>query len=138
VTIRAMPRVLLAVSILFAAPACQRAQASKRGPTPRERQLAAGLDALEAKVRHIRTNDDHLARLTRKTWEQIASVEERLDSLVATLDHFKLKLKDASSAAAGAASEAGTAAARAADLARRLAVLEKRFDYHLKHPLGGG
>jgi hypothetical protein len=66
----------------------------------------------------------------------MGALSHRLDATVATLDRLKTKLGGAASAADGATSLASQAEARAADLARQLAVLGKRFDYHLKHDPG--
>ena len=136
-TIRAMPRVLV-VALLVAAPACQQAQASRGGPTPRERELAASLDALRAQVRQIRVDDRHLGRVARTATRHLEALGDRLDLVATKLADFKVKLADGGAIAASAAADAKAVAARAAELARQLAILEQRFDYHLKHSQGGG
>ena len=136
-TIRAMPRVLL-VALLVAAPACQQAQASRSGPTPRELELAADLDALRTQVRQIRVDDKHLGRLARTATGHIQALGHRLDRVATRLADLKEKLADGGAIAASAAADAKAAAARAAELAQQLAILEQRFDYHLKHSQGGG
>jgi septal ring factor EnvC (AmiA/AmiB activator) len=131
-----MPRVLLALSILVAAPACQQAAASRPTVSARDREVAARLDALEGQVGRIRAGYKQLTRAAAKTSHRIASLARRLDGAAAALEKFKHKLGDAGSATAAAAAAADSAAAQAAELARRLALLEKRFEYHLKHDPG--
>jgi septal ring factor EnvC (AmiA/AmiB activator) len=131
-----MPRVLLGLSLLLAAPACQQAAASRSAVSAHDQEVAARLDALEGQVRRIHADDKQLTRAAAKTSHRIASLARRLDGAAATLERLKHKLGDAGSATAAAAAAADSAASQAAELARRLAILEKRFEYHLKHDPG--
>jgi ABC-type transporter Mla subunit MlaD len=131
-----MPRVFLALLVLFGAPACQQAGASRKSTSAADRAVAVRLDALEHQMGTIRATDRRLSRSTASASRQMVALSHRLDATVATLDRLKTKLGGAVSAADGATSLATQAAARAADLARQLAILEKRFDYHLKHSSG--
>jgi chromosome segregation ATPase len=136
VTIRAMPRVLLALFVLFGAPACQQAEASRNAVTARDRQVAARLDTLDREVAHLKSREKRFARVAGATSSRIAALSRRLDAAVARLGHLRTKLGTINSAAGRAAAAADSAAAQAAELAVRLAVLEKRFEYHLKHDPG--
>ncbi len=135
-TIRAMPRVLLALLVLVGAPACQQAEASRNTVTAQDRQVAGRLDRLDREVGHLKSREKRFARAAGATSSRIAALSRRLDAVVAKLGHLKTKLGTINSAAGAAAAAADSAAAQAAELARRLAVLEKRFDYHLKHDPG--
>jgi septal ring factor EnvC (AmiA/AmiB activator) len=132
-----MPRVLLALLVLFGAPACQQAAAS-RGDTfsARDRQVSARLDGLDRQLRALRADQQHLVATAGKASARIASLARRLDAAAAKLGHLQGKVAGVDSAAAAATASAGSAGAQAAELARRLAILEKRFEYHLKHDPG--
>jgi chromosome segregation ATPase len=143
VTIRAMPRVLLVLLILFVAPACQQAQASRNGLSAADREVDARVDALEHQLHTIRKDQARLSRADKNASRQMATLAHRLDATATVLDRIKTKLGELRSKVDGAVSQAGQAAseasqatARAAALAQRLAVLEKRFDYHLRHDPG--
>jgi septal ring factor EnvC (AmiA/AmiB activator) len=131
-----MPRVLLALSVLFGAPACQQAQASRNTVTARDRQVAGRLGRLNREVAHLESRQKRFAGAVGATSSRIAALSRRMDAVVARLGHLRTKLGTINAAAGAAAAAADSAAAQAAELARRLAVLEKRFDYHLKHDPG--
>jgi chromosome segregation ATPase len=131
-----MPRVLLALFVLFGAPACQQAQASRNTVTARDRQVAGRLDMLDRQVAHLTSKEKRFARAAGATSSRIAALSRHLDAAVTKLGHLRTKLGTTNAAVRAAAAAADSAAAQAAELARRLAVLEKRFDYHLKHDPG--
>jgi chromosome segregation ATPase len=131
-----MPRVLLALFVLFGAPACRQAEASRNAVTARDRQVADRLDRLDREVAHVKSREKRFARVAGATSSRIAALSRRLDAAVAKLGHLRTKLGTINSAVGRAAAAADSAAAQAAELARRLAVLEKRFEYHLKHDPG--
>ena len=135
-TIRTMPRVLLALCVLLAAPACRQARASRSGPSARDKQIAARLDTLEQKVENFGNGNRHLSRLVGKAWGRIAALADRLDSVVAVLAGLKTKVAAGTAATRDSASKAAAAASQAGELAKQLAVLEKRLDYHLRHDQG--
>jgi chromosome segregation ATPase len=131
-----MPRVLLALLLLFGAPACQQAEASKGGPSPQDRQVAGRVDVLERQVRRLRGSQKQLAAASQRASARLASLATRLRAALADLAGLENKVGKIDSQAAAAAASASSAGSQAAELARRLAVLEKRFEYHLKHDPG--
>jgi chromosome segregation ATPase len=122
--------------VLVGAPACQQAEASRSTVTARDRQVSARLDTLDREVSRLRAKEKGFARTAATTSSRIASLSRRLDAAVTKLGHLQTQLGTVDSATSSATTAADAAAAQAAELARRLAVLEKRFEYHLKHDPG--
>jgi chromosome segregation ATPase len=131
-----MPRVLLALLVLFGAPACQQAAASRNTLSARDRQVTARLHVLEQQVRRLHANQRDLVAEARKASTRLSSLGTRLKTAAADLAHLQDKVGSIGSSVAAAAASADSASSQAAELARRLAVLEKRFEYHLKHDPG--
>ncbi|MDP9225045.1 MAG: hypothetical protein M3P18_14595, partial [Actinomycetota bacterium] len=92
--------------------------------------------ALEGEVQQMTAREAHLTRLAGKAATRIDSLRARLAEALAITGHLKARLGEVGDAAAAAASRADAAEARAGQLAAQLSVLEKRFDYHLKHDPG--
>jgi septal ring factor EnvC (AmiA/AmiB activator) len=132
-----MPRVLLALLVLFAAPACQRASATRStAQGARDRHITARLDALEHQVQGLRGSEKQLAAVSQKAERRLTSLATRLHAAATGLARIENKVGSVDSSVAAAAASASSASSQAAELARRLAVLEKRFEYHLKHDPG--
>jgi chromosome segregation ATPase len=131
-----MPWVLPALLFASAAPACESAQASRAAPTAYERRLSSRLTWLERQLTEVNRREQQLQGAAGRSSDRIAALAKRLDAAAASLDHVNSRLSRIDSHAAAAASAAESAGTQAADLARRLAVLEKRFEYHLKHDPG--
>jgi chromosome segregation ATPase len=131
-----MPRVLLALLVLFGAPACQQAAASRGTLSARDRQVTTRLDILEQQVRRLHANQRHLLAAAHKASTRLSSLGTRLKTAAADLARLQDKFGSVGSSVATAAASADSATSQAAELARRLAVLEKRFEYHLKHDPG--
>jgi outer membrane murein-binding lipoprotein Lpp len=89
------------------------------------------VDALESRV-------DALASSFADDSRDDDRIDEKVKKLRQTLRDLRASLKSVRSSAGSAASEAGSALAEAQELARDLAVLEQRYEYHLRRYHGGG
>ncbi|MGH2729345.1 MAG: hypothetical protein ACRDJI_01925 [Actinomycetota bacterium] len=86
--------------------------------------LESRVDALASSFADVRRDDDR--------------IDETVKKLRQTLRDLRASLKSVRSSAGSAASDAGAALAEAQELARDLAVLEQRYEYHLRRYHGGG
>lgn len=81
--------------------------------------------------------DDHLAASGKARKKLRARLERLGDGLRDSLEKLRTALEDARSGAGSAQASADEALARAGQIARDLAVLEQRYNYHLRRYHGG-
>jgi orotate phosphoribosyltransferase-like protein len=91
---------------------------------------------LQQQVHQLHASQKHLVVVSHKASARLASLGVRLKTAAAALANLRNKIGSVDSSVAAAAASATAASTQAAELARRLAVLEKRFEYHLKHDPG--
>jgi chromosome segregation ATPase len=89
------------------------------------------VDVLESRV-------DALANSFAEVRRDREHIDAKVKKLREALNDLRSSLKDVRSSAGSAASDAGAALAEAQELARDLAVLEQRYEYHLRRYHGGG
>lgn len=147
VTIPGMKAALALVFVALVATACGRAENgdSQRLRREADRARAAAdealeaVDAMKADLEALRLDlEGEVTRLRRQRERMAGSldvVRERLWGALSSLRDTIGGLRQDSSAAA---SEAASALDEARSAAKDLAVLESRFDYHLRRDHGGG
>jgi septal ring factor EnvC (AmiA/AmiB activator) len=112
---------------------------------------AARRAALEAgrQLDDLDTRVDELATAIQSTELELASSDRERERLATRLERTAKRLRgsltrlrnamgEAQASSSDASSAASTALARAEELVRSLAVLQNRYDYHLRHHHGGG
>lgn len=108
--------------------AADEAKAAAKAASKRVAELETRLDELTSALDRADQNQarfgGRLATLRERIWDSVQSLRGGLG--------------DARSASGVAAAEADDALARASEVARDLAVLEQRYDYHLRRQHGGG
>jgi hypothetical protein len=143
VTISGMKAALALVFVALVAAGCGRAENgdSQKLREEADRARAAAAEALDA-VDSMRVELDALEdRIARRGEERarvagkLRKTREHLWRAVSGLRETISGLRDESS---GAASEAASALAEAQSAAKTVAVLESRFEYHLRRDHGGG
>lgn len=130
-TIQAMARAALALFIALSLGAC----ASEAPPTEPSAETQEAMIALTERVADLEA--DLLAAEDGRTKldDRIAALGDRLDR---SLERLKEALAEARSGSAQAADAAASALASAQSVASDLAVLEERYEYHLRRYHGGG
>lgn len=139
-TIRPMHRLVGAVLVVaLAFVACGRdgsgeaeAQAAAAAEAEMRRQLDEALDAVaavEEQLAELAERVEENERETKRTATKLGRIKDRLWSSLAKV---RDSVDEAEGAGAAAASKAAGALDQAAAAVRDLAVLENRFDYHLR------
>jgi chromosome segregation ATPase len=114
--------------IQAAAEAAAEAKEEARAASDRAEELEMRLDDLSSKL-------DRASKARAKMIERLAVLRDRL---WASINSVRAGLGDSRSTSAAAAADAAEALSRATRVARDLAVLEGRYDYHLRRYHGGG
>jgi hypothetical protein len=147
VTIRGMKAALALVFVALVVTACGRAESgdSRRLQAEADRARAEAdealqaVDAMKADLEALRADLEADAGRLRRQRERMTgrldSVRERLWGALSSLRDTIAGLRHDSSAAV---SEAASALDEARSAAKDLAVLESRYDYHLRRDHGGG
>jgi chromosome segregation ATPase len=111
-----------------AADAAAEAKKEASAASDRAEQLEMRLDDLSSQL-------DRASRARAKMVERLGALRERLWG---SINSVRAGLGESRSASAAAAADAAEALSRAGKVARDLAVLEGRYDYHLRRYHGGG
>ena len=133
-----MPRAALVLLIALVCGACAQADA----PGEATSETAAAMEALDERVATLET-DLAAAQDDIEAGDEAGSrLATRIDHLADKLDRSLERLRDAldsvRSGSAEARDQAASALATAQSVASDLAVLEQRYEYHLRRYHGGG
>jgi chromosome segregation ATPase len=114
--------------IQAAAEAAAEAKEEARAASDRAEELEMRLDDLSSKL-------DRASKARAKMIERLAALRDRL---WASINSVRAGLGDSRSTSTAAAADAAEALSRATRVVRDLAVLEGRYDFHLRRYHGGG
>jgi hypothetical protein len=147
VTIPGMKAALALVLVALVSMACGRAETGDsedlRADADRARAEAnEALEAVDLMRADLEALEDELAdgvaRLRRERDRTASKLERVGERLWAALSHIRDSMAGIRQGSAGAASEAASALDEARSAAKAIAILESRFDYHLRRDHGGG
>ena len=132
-----MQRVIGAALALVVVAGCGRGDLDS---STRERLDDAATGATQAldEVDTLESRIDALASSFAEVRRDRDRIDATVEKLRETLRDLRASLGNVRSSAGSAASDAGAALAEAQELARDLAVLEQRYEYHLRRYHGGG
>jgi chromosome segregation ATPase len=140
VTIRTMVRAtaLILVALVLAACADEGSDAGDDGTAGRDaRRALQAAERLETRVADLESDVEETLRRgdLKELKENLGSLRQKLRGALADL---RAALGDVKGRIGSASSAADSAMARAEKIARDLAVLQDRFNFHLKRDHGGG
>jgi chromosome segregation ATPase len=136
VTMRGMKRTALVfVALVFLLGGCGKDEPAPAGDTGEqavaqlESRLDGEVDALKGEIEQLSTEVRNLREFKRSVGPRFARMGERLNERI---DSLRAAIAEATSAAAAAADSSNDALARADEIARDLAVLEQRYEVHMR------
>jgi hypothetical protein len=134
------PLGLVALVVLLAGTSCGQAELADArrdasGALEQVQELEGRVAELESALRASDAQLDGLVSSKAEFDEELKRLGRRMGR---GIERLRAAVKDARQQVSSAGENAVAAVARAAELARDLAVLENRYDYHLRHYHGGG